>query len=85
MCDWRFNLMPRRNHRPVLRAWLAEFIPVILGGVALGLGLAWAKKYFDLDRRVIDLILIAVAIIALMVGGFFYYRLYRAYLEDDEY
>jgi phage shock protein PspC (stress-responsive transcriptional regulator) len=77
--------MPRRTLKPLLRAWLAEFIPVILGGVVLGLGLAWAQKYFDLDSRIIDLILIAVAIIGLIVGGFFYYQLYRAYLEDDEY
>jgi phage shock protein PspC (stress-responsive transcriptional regulator) len=77
--------MRRRRLKPVLRAWLAEFIPLILGGVALGLSLAWAKEYLDLSSRVIDLILIALAVIGLLVAGVLYYRLYRAYLEDDEF
>jgi phage shock protein PspC (stress-responsive transcriptional regulator) len=77
--------MPRRSLRSVVRAWLAEFIPLFLGGMALGLSLAWAKKYFDLSNRVIDLILIASAVIGLLIAGVLYYRLYRAYLEDDEF
>jgi phage shock protein PspC (stress-responsive transcriptional regulator) len=80
----RFNAMPRRKSRFILKPWPVEFIPALLGGVALGLGLSWAKKYFNLNDEVIDLILIALAVIGLFVMGFFYYALYRAYLEDDE-
>ena len=69
----------------MLKAWLADFIPLILGGVALGLFLTWAKNYFDLNKRVVDLILLALAVLGLLVAGALYYRLYRAYLEDDEF
>lgn len=77
--------MPRRRPKSVFKAWLAEFIPLIPGGLVLGLLLAWAKNYFDLDGRVMDLILIALSIVGLLIAGVLYYRLYRAYLEDDEF
>jgi hypothetical protein len=77
-------VMPQRKLGPSLKARLVEFVPIILGGVALGLGLAWAKKRFGLNGKVIDLILIAFGVLGLLVMAVCYYALYRAYLEDDE-
>lgn len=77
--------MPRRRLKSVLKVWRREFIPPILGGVALGASLAWAKEYFNLSGSVIDSVLIAVAVIGLLIAGVLFYRLYRACLEEDEF
>jgi phage shock protein PspC (stress-responsive transcriptional regulator) len=48
---------PKFIHALPAREWLA----ILLGGVCLGLLLAWLQKTFQLDPRVVRLVLLAVA------------------------
>ena len=63
--------------------FLKFWIPVVAGGFAAGLGLAWAEKHFEWEPGRGRHILIGFMALAGIAAAWAFYAMIKAEVEDD--